>query len=107
MKTCPICNSEIEHNFEICWNCNYSFTEKKQIDFLDANAGKRNLECLRCGIPLIFGGNYKFYEGTRFGFVSIWTTLFLNRESFDLYVCPKCGKVEFYTPVTSKLTDGS
>lgn len=21
--------------------------------------------------------------------------LFQNREAFDLYVCPKCGKVEF------------
>lgn len=24
--------------------------------------------------------------------------IFLNRESFDLYLCPKCGKVEFFSP---------
>ena len=22
--------------------------------------------------------------------------LFVNRESFDVYVCPRCGRVEFF-----------
>ena len=28
--------------------------------------------------------------------------LFQNRESFDLYVCPKCGKVEFFIPLDER-----
>jgi hypothetical protein len=27
MKTCPNCHSEVEDNFELCWNCQYSFTD--------------------------------------------------------------------------------
>lgn len=31
MKNCPNCNSEVEDNFNICWNCNYSFTQNKYL----------------------------------------------------------------------------
>ncbi len=101
MKTCPKCQAEVETNFEICWNCNYSFTDKKHIEFKDSMGGQREIDCLRCQIPLVYAGNYKFYEGSRLGLASIWTSLFLNRERFDLYVCPKCGKVEFFTPTAN------
>ncbi len=32
MKTCPSCKSEIEDNYDLCWKCNYSFTENKVVD---------------------------------------------------------------------------
>jgi len=41
MKTYPHCNSEVENNFELCWNCNYSFTEKQIIDIKDLIPGSR------------------------------------------------------------------
>jgi hypothetical protein len=56
-----------------------------------------NLSCLRCQTPLAFAGTKRFHEGTLF-----WDTLggifelFKNREHFDVYVCPHCGKVEFF-----------
>ncbi len=95
MKNCPICNSEVEDNFQLCWNCNYSFTEKKIAAIKNINDGNRELNCLRCNIPLIFSGNYKFHEGTRTG------VFFVNRAKFDLYKCPKCGKVEFFAPLNN------
>ena len=102
MKNCPNCNAETEENFNICWNCCYSFTENRIIEFKEENAGGREINCLRCDVPLIYSGNYRFHEGAKFGLLGNLMELFVNRESFDLYVCPKCGKVEFYTPLSEQ-----
>lgn len=98
MKTCPNCKSEIEDNWDLCWNCNYSMTENKIIEFKATTKDNREIECLRCKIPLIFSGEYKFHEGAKVGFFGDLLEAFVNREKFDLYVCPKCEKVEFYIP---------
>lgn len=99
MKKCPNCNAEIEDNFELCWNCNYSMTENKIVEFKDESIREnKEIDCLRCKVPLIFSGNFKFHEGTRLGVFGNIFEAFTNRESFDLYICPKCGKVEFYSP---------
>ena len=99
MKICPQCNEEVEDSFEICWNCNYSFTENRVIEPEEMPFGNRSLECTHCHVKLVFSGNYKFHEGTRLGVLGNIFEAFVNRESFDIYVCPKCGKVEFYTPL--------
>lgn len=100
MRNCPNCNSEIEDNFDMCWYCNYSLTDNQIVDIQDSDIGKkRKIDCLRCKVPLIFSGNFKFHEGTRVGIFGDIFEAFTNREAFDLYICPKCGKVEFYSPV--------
>ena len=110
MKNCPQCKSEVEDNFDICWNCNYSFIENKILEFKDTTSevvGFNNFElpttvkdidCLRCKVAMTYSGNFKFHEGTRLGFLGNLFEAFTNRESFDLYLCPKCGKVEFFSP---------
>jgi len=98
MKTCPNCKSEIEDNWDICWNCNYSMIENKVIQFKETTKVSREIECLRCKIPLIFSGEYKFHEGAHIGFFGNLFEAFVNREKFDLYICPTCEKVEFYMP---------
>ena len=98
MKNCPNCNEELEANFDVCWKCNYSVTENKVIDFEDtALQGTRKINCLRCQVPMVYSGNYNFHEGTRLGILGNLMEAFVNRESFDLYNCPRCGKVEFFT----------
>lgn len=56
------------------------------------------VSCPRCETPLGYVGTKKFHEGTR-----AWPfllgelgELFVNRESFDVYMCPTCGRVEFF-----------
>ncbi|QEC51666.1 hypothetical protein EDD80_102204 [Anseongella ginsenosidimutans] len=100
MKNCPNCNSEMEDHFELCWNCNYSLSQGKVVEITESLPGTRELDCLRCGIPMIYSGNYRFHEGARMGILGNIFEIFLNRESFDLYLCPKCGKVEFFSPRT-------
>lgn len=98
MRHCPNCRAEMEDNFELCWNCNYSITENKIVDIKDVAKGTRDVDCLRCKVSLIYSGNFKFHEGSRVGALGNLFELFVNREAFDLYICPKCGKVEFFAP---------
>ena len=99
MKNCPNCNAKILENFDICWNCNFSLTENRIIEFKDDTREEREIDCIRCEIPMIYSGNNKFHEGTRMGALGSIFELFVNRESMDLYLCPKCGKIEFFTPL--------
>ena len=106
MKTCPNCNADIEDNFEVCWNCCYSLTENRVIDFeneSDTNnnelvTNEKKIACLRCNTNLFSSGVYRFHEGTRYGMLGNLFELFVNKESFEIYICPNCGKVEFYVP---------
>jgi len=91
MKNCPNCSSEVEDNFDLCWNCNYSFAENQTVEIKEFIAGSREIDCLRCAVPMKYSGNYRFHEG-------FLTGAFTNKESFDLYLCPKCSKVEFFVP---------
>lgn len=102
MKICPKCHEEVEDNFEICWNCNYSFPEDKILDPVSLTyhyGGGRDINCLRCEVKMLYSGKYEFHEGMNTGIFGNLFELFQNRESFDLYVCPKCGKVEFFVPL--------
>ena len=55
------------------------------------------IKCPRYRTSLDFVGTKKFHEGTRtWDFLGgIWE-LFKNREHFDVYMCPRCGRVEFF-----------
>jgi DNA-directed RNA polymerase subunit RPC12/RpoP len=84
---------------------------KKKKKEPDANAeleesdmNTRKITCLRCHIDLQYSGVYRFHEGTRFGMLGNFFELFVNRESFEIYVCPKCGQVEFFVP-SDKLSE--
>ncbi len=101
MKNCPNCKSEVPKEYDICWNCNYDFINKKivQIKILqDDKKEYRSINCLRCDVPLKFKGAFRFHEGTKWGILGDLGHLFTNRESFELYICPECNKVEFFAP---------
>ncbi len=134
MKICPNCNAEVDDHFELCWNCQYNFSDGNVVndsEFVEVcpvcnaevnaylhfcpyckadlksgtEAGSqgvpgpvKQIDCLRCKVPMSFSGNFRFHEGTRMGAMGNLFELFTNRESFDLYFCPQCGKVEFFLP---------
>ncbi len=91
MKNCPNCGAEILDNFELCWNCKFQSNRKIKIIKIEDAQEKtvREIDCLRCKIPMAYSGSYKFHEGARIGALGGVFELFVNRESFDLYVCPK------------------
>lgn len=135
MKKCPNCHADVNDNFEICWNCQYSFiecrvlqnsdfelicpncnSEIKSSDEICSNCNfnlsqvqakqvkdemdpeDRQIDCLRCNVNMDYKGDFSFHEGTTIGKSSLFFDLFTNRVAFDLYVCPNCGKAEFFIP---------
>jgi len=52
--------------------------------------------CHTCDRTLDYVGQKSFHEGTRWGFFGEIGELFVNKERFDVYVCPRCGRVEFF-----------
>ena len=99
MKICPNCHSKVDDTYDMCWNCCYSFPEDKVIDPEELKSNPRNICCLRCkDVPMVYTGVYKFLEGARMGVWGNLFELFQNRESFEIYLCPQCGKAEFFSP---------
>ena len=52
--------------------------------------------CARCNVPLEYVGAKRFHEGTRWGALGDIGELFVKKERFDVYVCPRCGGVELF-----------
>lgn len=55
-----------------------------------------NLACLRCKGKMQSIGIRRFHEGGRWGFFGDLGELFVHRESFEIFACCNCGKVEFF-----------
>ena len=124
MKTCPNCQTELENNFDICWKCQFSFIDDKVLNENDyrlvcpgcrtvvedtmhfcpvcrfdlskyqmvkKKVDEKLVNCIHCNVPLFLLRRFDFQEGIPMGALT-------NRESFDLYACPRCRKVEFYLP---------
>ncbi|MBT8232743.1 MAG: hypothetical protein HKO66_10735 [Saprospiraceae bacterium] len=103
MKYCPKCSKEVPTEFDICWNCSYNFISKNQervvSDKIDFKLAKpKKLNCLRCKTTMTFEATIKLHEGPIRGVLFNLDHFFTKRESFDMYVCPNCDKVEFFTP---------
>jgi len=98
MKTCPNCQAEIPKNYEICWKCNYDLISQRVIEREEHTeiSESSDIDCLRCETPMEAKGKQRFHEGAQWGLFGELGHLFTNRESFEVYVCPNCSKVEFF-----------
>ena len=47
-------------------------------------------------MALEFVGTRDFHEGTRWGVLGELGELFVNKQRFDVFVCPRCGRVELF-----------
>jgi hypothetical protein len=64
---------------------------------MSQNRPDQHVNCPSCQTPLTFAGTKQFHEGTRaFDFLGGVFELLKHREAFDLYVCGRCGRVEFF-----------
>jgi hypothetical protein len=54
------------------------------------------VKCPRCDMALRYQGTKKFHEGAQWGVFGDLAEFFENREHFDVYVRPRCGRVEFF-----------
>ena len=61
----------------------------------------RKLECLRCGSAMRFGMQEKFQMGQTGWILGDLPNLIAGSLELEIYFCPQCGKVEFFTPEES------
>ncbi|MBJ6979737.1 MULTISPECIES: hypothetical protein [unclassified Luteimonas] len=92
----------MENGYTICWKCGTGVDGSPPAaefvpDALAPGETQRTLACLRCGTGLSFVRRMKLHEGSLLpGLLLDVGKLFTNREGFDTYACPGCGKVEFF-----------
>lgn len=104
MWTCSGCRESVDDSFESCWKCGTLKTGERDPSFqpvADAPPSSLSPEadpiaCARCARPLQYVGRKRFHEGTNWGVLGELGELFVKREHFDVYVCPRCGRVEFF-----------
>jgi predicted nucleic-acid-binding Zn-ribbon protein len=101
---------------DACWSCGTSIEGVENPDFvkvvdipdeqLSAAVAETPatilLTCSRCHCELVCMGPKAFHEGRRWGALGNLSELRVNRERFDVYYCPTCGRVEFYVDPTSE-----
>ena len=95
---CPICNGKREPQFSECWKCGYVRGSGGDEAFPVGWESPTTLKCPTCNLELDFMGTKRFHEGTRAApfLLGELGELFVNREHFDIYVCSRCGRVEFF-----------
>lgn len=91
MWTCK-CGEASEDVYDACWKCLNPRSPSENTPPVNP------MKCPRCNTALKFVGTKKFHEGTRgWGFfLGDLGELFTNREHLDIYVCARCGRVEFF-----------
>lgn len=88
------CGEQIEDQFDACWKCAgrnpaEPGTEAPRVE------EPIFARCPHCKIDLEYLGKKRFHEGGHLTPI-LAGDLFVNRENFDLYVCTRCGRAEFF-----------
>ena len=106
MWLCAKSREKVEDSFDVCWNCGTSKEGTEDPQFSPepvAEAVELRMEpevdpivCPRCRCDLDYVGTKAFHEGTRWGALGDVAELFAHKEKFDVYCCPRCGRVEFF-----------
>jgi len=60
------------------------------------------LFCLRCKERLEYTGKKRLHAGDNWGVIGNIGELMVEQLSLDMYVCPQCGRVEFFADKTGK-----
>lgn len=117
MWQCAKCRETVGDSFDVCWNCGTSGEGVEDPNFLKADDGPAKLAsqssaaetiqadeepganplvCVRCNRELDYVGTKASHEGTRWGAFGDLGELFVNKQRFDVYCCPRCGRVELF-----------
>lgn len=59
----------------------------------------KELKCLRCGEAMNSLGREKMQLGEYGPFLGHLSNLMSGSLELDLYACPQCGKIEFFSPM--------
>ena len=90
MCQCSKCGETHDDQFESCWKC-----AGEVMAPTPKQPAPNPIRCPRCITDLDFVGTKRFHEGTKWGLIGELGEIFVNRESFDIYVCPRWDVLSF------------
>ena len=94
MWTCQ-CGEQIEDQFDTCWKCARTDANAEELGLLQELQEHLAIECPHCKAALGYLGRKRFYaEGGLL--TEIFLPTFFHREKYDVYVCSRCGHLEFF-----------
>ena len=62
----------------------------------------RKMDCLRCGTPMRYRGEEEIQLGKENFFFGSLSNLLSGALDVVAYECPRCGKLEFFSPESKK-----
>lgn len=80
-------------------NClNYASSVEEHFDLQELTVikSKKEMECLRCGVPIENSEKYNYQEKNRVEYIGNIMKFLENGKTFDIYHCPNCRNVEFF-----------
>jgi hypothetical protein len=94
---CPECGERQEAQFAECWKCGY-LRGSGGDEAVKAPDDSDPMLCPSCRVTLDFIGTKKFHEGSRAApfLLGEIGELLVNRETFDVYLCSRCGRIEMF-----------
>ena len=94
---CPNCRHTLEPQFNECWDCGYVRGSGGDETLREPAPGSDPIRCVTCKVTLDFVGTKQFHVGPRGPFIlGEIGEFFIDRDRFDVYVCPRCGRVELF-----------
>jgi hypothetical protein len=94
---CPNCRHALEPQFDECWDCGYVRGSGGDETLREPTPGSDPITCVTCMLGLDFIGTKQFHVGPRGPFVLGEMGEFLiDRDRFDVYECPRCGRIELF-----------
>ena len=63
---------------------------------------KQDLLCLRCQTPMRYLRSEKLQMGQTSWIWGDWPNLLAGALEVEIYLCPQCGKLEFYSGIGNK-----
>jgi hypothetical protein len=92
MWKCPKCGEQHDDQFDSCWKCSGQTPSTTAL----GQKKPKPVCCPHCDTALDYVGTKRFHEGGRWGLLGDLGELFVRRENFDIFVCSRCGRVEFF-----------
>ncbi len=63
------------------------------------------MNCLRCNQELVSAGIQKLQLGEVGVLTGVWANLLSGALDVEIYICEKCGKLEFFSPYIHDVAD--
>ncbi len=94
---CPRCRERHGPEFAECWKCAYRRGSGGD-ETLTAPGMDDPMTCPTCRLTLDFIGTKRFHEGSQAApfLLGEIGELLVNKESFDVYVCSRCGRIQMF-----------